>query len=236
MFYSRLLTRKRSTPPSSTSFSIRSPKKQGDGKFGDQRGAGAIVSTPSDLTKFIQALFDLKLVSQESLNKLKTFREGDIVLGMFRYPLENKTALGHTGGIDRFNAALFYFPEEKLAIAYTSNSRVYSPNDIVTGALDIYNNKPFTIPAFETVAVAPDILDKYVGVYATPEFPVKITIMREGAQLFGQTTGQSPFPLEATAENKFQFEPAGVVLEFDAAKNQATLKQRGRVIIFNREK
>jgi CubicO group peptidase (beta-lactamase class C family) len=33
-------------------------------------GAGALISTPTDPTKFIQALFDLKIVSQESLNQM----------------------------------------------------------------------------------------------------------------------------------------------------------------------
>jgi len=40
-------------------------------------GGGSIVSTPHDLAKFIQALFDLKLISQESLNLMKTIRDGD---------------------------------------------------------------------------------------------------------------------------------------------------------------
>lgn len=199
-------------------------------------GAGAIISTPADLTKFIQGLFDLKLVTQESLNQMKTFKDGGIGLGMFQFPLDGKTVLGHTGGIDNFNAALFYLPEEKLAVAYTSNGRVYSPNSIVLGAMDIYYNKPFTIPTFETVAVSAEVLDKYVGVYASEGFPLKITVKREGATLSAQAGGQSAFPLEATAADKFKFESAGIVLEFDAAKDQMKLIQRGRETVFTKEK
>jgi D-alanyl-D-alanine carboxypeptidase len=198
-------------------------------------GAGAIVSTPADLTKFIQALFDLKLVSQESLNRMKTFKD-DYGLGMFPFPLDGKTVVGHTGGIDNFNAALFYLPEEKLAVAYVSNGRNYSPNSVMLGALDIYYNKPFTIPTFETVAVSAEVLDKYVGVYSNSATPLKITVAREGSTLSAQATGQSAFPLEATAQDKFKFEPTGIVLEFDAAKNQLTVKQRGRETIFTKEK
>ena len=33
-------------------------------------GAGAILSTPTDMAKFIQALFDLKLVSADSLKQM----------------------------------------------------------------------------------------------------------------------------------------------------------------------
>ena len=39
-------------------------------------GAGALISTPTDLTKFMHALFDLKLVSRESLEKMKTGKNG----------------------------------------------------------------------------------------------------------------------------------------------------------------
>src|SRR5262249_16351341 len=34
-----------------------------------------IISTPGDMAKFIEALFDLKLVSQETLNQMKTIRD-----------------------------------------------------------------------------------------------------------------------------------------------------------------
>lgn len=194
-------------------------------------GAGAILSTPTDLTKFIQALFDLKLISKESLNQMQTEK-----MGMFPFPLDGKTVYGHTGGIDGFNSMLIYSPEEKLAIAYTSNGVVYPVNDIMLGINNIYRSKPFEIPTFETIAVSEEVLDKYVGVYASAGFPLKITVTREKATLFAQASGQSAFPLEATAQNQFKFETAGIVLEFDAEKNQMTLKQRGRESVFMKEK
>jgi D-alanyl-D-alanine carboxypeptidase len=40
-------------------------------------GAGGIVSTATDLVKFIQALFDLKLVSADSLKLMTTMRDGE---------------------------------------------------------------------------------------------------------------------------------------------------------------
>ncbi|HEX8195506.1 MAG TPA: serine hydrolase domain-containing protein [Pyrinomonadaceae bacterium] len=194
-------------------------------------GAGAIISTPTDLTKFIYALFNLKLVSQESLNQMKTNS-----MGMFPFPLDGKTLYGHTGGIDGFNSMLVYSPEEKLAVAYTSNGMVYPINDILLGAFAVYYNKPFSIPTFETVAVGPDILEKYVGVYSSAGFPLKITVTRDAATLYAQATGQSSFPLEATAQDKFKFDTAGVVIEFNAGKNQMTLRQGGREFIFTKEK
>jgi D-alanyl-D-alanine carboxypeptidase len=194
-------------------------------------GAGAIISTPSDLTKFIHALFELKLVKQESLNQMKTDR-----MGMFPFPLDGKTFYGHTGGIDGFNSMLAYSPEEKLAVAYTSNGMVYPINDIMLGAFAVYYNKPFSIPTFETVAVSAEVLEKYVGVYSSAGFPLKITVTRDATTLYAQATGQSAFPLEATAQDKFKFDKAKILLEFNAEKNQMTLKQGGRETVFTKEK
>ena len=193
-------------------------------------GAGALISTPTDLTRFIQALFDLKLVSQESLNQMMQNK-----MGMFTFPLDGKTLYGHGGGIDGFNALLVYLPEEKLAVSYTSNGMAYPTNNIILGVFDIYRNRPFTVPTFESVAVKPEILERYVGVYSSPGFPVKITVTRDATTLQAQATGQSAFPLDATAPDKFKFDAADIVLEFDAAKNQMTLKQRGRETVFTKE-
>jgi CubicO group peptidase (beta-lactamase class C family) len=107
-------------------------------------GAGAIVSTPSDLVKFIQALFDGKLISQENVNQMKNG------IGMSENKLGGKTVYGHSGGMDGFSSTVFYLPEEKLAVAYTANAKVYSHTSIFNGILDIYYNKPFEIPTFET--------------------------------------------------------------------------------------
>ena len=191
-------------------------------------GGGAIVSTPNDLAKFIQALFDGKIVSKENLDQMKTIRDGDgLGIGMEPFTFAGKTFYGHTGGGDNYGAWLSYEPEEKLAVAYTTNAKVYPVENIVRGVVDIYYNKPFTIPALESLAISPEVLDKYVGVYSSPEAPLKWTITRDGGTLFFQPPGaQSAVPLEATAQDKFQIQGAAV-FEFDAAKNQMIIKRRG---------
>src|SRR5919112_6480737 len=45
-------------------------------------GAAAIISTPSDLVKFIQALIDGKLISQENVNQMKSGQPGIYGMGM----------------------------------------------------------------------------------------------------------------------------------------------------------
>jgi D-alanyl-D-alanine carboxypeptidase len=148
-------------------------------------------------------------------------------LGMEPHTFAGKAFYGHAGGADNYGAWLTYQPEEKLAVAYTTNAKIYPVVNIVRGVIDIYYNKPFTIPALESLAVSPEVLDKYVGVYSSPDAPMKWTITRDGGTLYFQPPGaQSAVPLEATAEDKFQIEGAAV-FEFDAAKNQMIIKRRG---------
>ncbi|MCA1624457.1 MAG: beta-lactamase family protein [Acidobacteria bacterium] len=112
-------------------------------------GATAIISTPSDLVKFIQALFDGKLISQENVNQMKNG------MGMSEQKLGGKTIYALGGGTDGFRSTVLYLPEEKLAVAYTANAKVYSLESIFNGIFEIYQNKPFEIPTFESNAVSP---------------------------------------------------------------------------------
>jgi D-alanyl-D-alanine carboxypeptidase len=197
--------------------------------------AGGVVSTPLDLATFARALFDGKIVSKESLDRMRTIRVGDeFGMGMEKYSFAGKTFYGHAGGGDNYGAWLAYLPEEKLAVAYASNAKVYPVADIVRGVVDIYYGKPFTIPALESVVVRPEFLDRYVGVYASPDAPAKATITRDGQTLFFKPPGaQSAVALEATAENRFQIEGVAVI-EFE--KDRMTVKRRGVERIFTKEK
>lgn len=198
-------------------------------------GAGSIVSTPTDLTKFIEALFSLKLVSQNSLNQMKTMTDG-YGMGMFQIPFYSKHAYGHNGGIEGFGSSLAYFPEDSLAIAYCTNGQVYPLNDILIGVLSIYFDLPYSIPAFSALQLKTEDLDKYLGIYSSVQVPLKITITKDDTTLIAQATGQSTFPLEATERDKFEFNQAGIIIEFDTAKREFTLRQGGGSYLFTKDK
>ncbi|MEO5563449.1 MAG: serine hydrolase domain-containing protein [Chitinophagaceae bacterium] len=197
-------------------------------------GSGALISTSNDLVIFIQALFEGKLISKESLNLMKTMKD-DYGLGLDTFTFAGKIFYGHTGGIDNFGSWLAYLPEEKLALAYTANAKVYPVVNIVSGVVDICFNKPFTVPSFESLAISTDVLDKYVGVYSSTEAPVKFTVTRDNEKLLIQANAESAAPLEATAQDKFKIESAGIVIQFDAEKKQMTLIRNGRERLFTKE-
>lgn len=208
-------------------------KEAAELEFSVVAGAGSILSTPTDMTKFIQALYDLKLVSQDNLKQMTTMRE-DEGMGMETFKFAGKTLYGHTGGSANSGAWLAYFPDEKLALAYTTNAKIYPVRDIVKGVFDIYWNQPFQIPSFDAFEVSPEVLERYVGVYSIPGTPARLTVSRDGAKLYFQPAGQSAVPIEATAEDKFKIDPF-VVFEFDAAKGELTITRAGQKRIFTKQ-
>ena len=199
-------------------------------------GAGAIVSNVSDLSGFIEALFDGKLISAASLEQMKSIRDG-YGMGMFEIKIADKTGYGHNGGIDEFTSMLAYFPADKTMLALTSNGKMFSMNKIAKAAIDWQSGKPVEIPEFKsyTYKNTTEALDALVGVYGSPDMPLKITITRDGTTLVAQGDGQSAFPLDAEARNIFRFDTAGIVLEFNPSESKMILKQGGRVFNFTKE-
>ena len=197
-------------------------------------GAGGIVSTPSDLLQFAEALFNYKIISKNSLSKMKKL-EDNYGMGLFKMPFYEKYGFGHTGGIDGFSSVFGYFPEEKYAFALTSNGTNYDNNQISIVLLSVLFNKPFKIPSFKVYELESKDLDNYLGIYSSPSFPLKITIKKSDKILIAQATSQPAFNLEAIEKNKFEFKQAGIVLEFDAINKQMTLKQGGGTYTLTKE-
>lgn len=196
-------------------------------------GAGGIVSTASDLVKFSDALFAGKLLKSENLDFMKSTIDhyGN---GLFQIPFYDKIGYGHTGGIDGFSSIFSNF-ENSVSYALVSNGTNFNNNDISIAVLSAVYNKPYDIPDFKSYAVTSEDLDNYLGIYSSKEFPLKITITKDGATLIAQATGQSSFPLKATDKEIFKFDQAGIVLEFNPTAKTMILKQGGGQYTLMRE-
>jgi CubicO group peptidase (beta-lactamase class C family) len=197
-------------------------------------GAGGIVSTPTDLVKFSDALFSGKLVSKESLEQMKTIN-GQFGMGLFKIPFYDKTGFGHTGGIDGFSSVFSHFADGNISYAMISNGTNFNNNNISIAVLSAVYNKPFDIPEFKVFQITPEELELYTGVYSSTQIPLKITVTKGQSNLIAQATGQSAFPLESTAKDKFKFDQAGVVMEFNPTEKSMILKQGGGQFLFKKE-
>jgi CubicO group peptidase (beta-lactamase class C family) len=99
-------------------------------------GAGALVSTPEDLIRFIEALYARHLFKPRHLSRMQAIVDG-YGMGMFQFAYGERVAYGHAGSIDGFNSQVEYFPDDKLAIAYCSNGMTIPIADVLNAALAI---------------------------------------------------------------------------------------------------
>lgn len=192
--------------------------------------AGAIVSTPSDLTNFMRALFQGKLVKKNSLEEMKTLKDS-YGMALIQFPFGERRFYGHTGGIESFRAVVGYYPTEDLGISLIVNGDNYNRNDIMIGILSIYYKIPFPFPNFEKINA--ELISKYSGTYSSKDIPLKINIFEKNGELLAQATGQSSFPLTLKDERTFIFAQAGIEIIFD--ENTFILHQGGGKFNFTKE-
>ncbi|MBD3585721.1 beta-lactamase family protein [Salinimonas sp. HHU 13199] len=204
-------------------------------------GAGAIISTPADVSMFLSGLFSGKLISAPSLSKMKEINQG-FGRGLFQYRFNDRTAYGHDGGIDGFSSQAAYFEADKVAISLTSNAMNYSINEIGIAILSIYFDLPYDIPDFndKPVSLPQEKLVNYEGVYSSPQIPLKISLKVNDGRLMAQASGQGAFPLTPYSDSKFHFDAAGIVLIFKTNDGEVDhsvfeLNQAGGKYIFSRE-
>lgn len=155
-------------------------------------------------------------------------------MGVFQVPFNERKGFGHTGGIDGFSSALYYFPDSNVSVALTSNGNNFDNNQIMIALLSIYYALPFEMPNFKTVPLTEVELDKYLGSYASEELAMTIKVSRKSDKLFAQATGQVEFPLDAVSADTFQFITAGIKMKFALADKQMTLIQGGKSYIFRK--
>lgn len=180
-------------------------------------GAGAIVSTPTEIATFYDALFDGEIVSKESVEKMKSLKDG-YGLGIFRFPFYDRFAWGHNGGIDAFQSTAGHFPESDLTFTILGNGVNYSLNDISIGLLSILFGREFEIPDFENeprqVELSRREMRAYTGHFSAESLPIEIEVFIEKGILKAQATGQGAIPLTPFEDGVMKFVPAGVTMVF----------------------
>lgn len=188
-------------------------------------GAGSIISTPTDMVKFMDALFSKKIISKKSLAKMETMVD-DYGMGMFPNKYGDKPSFGHNGRIEEFYSALWYFPNEKLSIAYCTNGIGFPRADIIEGVLKICFNEPFLIPFATKQNLKSEELDKYLGKYSSEQIVINCT--KDGTKLLLETKGKV-FDLEKISTNYFMNKESGYFFEFFPDKAELQIKETDNI-------
>lgn len=213
---------------------INSEWKQDKAAYLDNfSGAGAIISTPTDMLKFINALFEGRLISESSLDTMKTMRDG-YGKGMFPYGDENHDGFGHNGKTEGFGASLQYYPENKLAIAYCTNGEVYPKAQILDDIFKICFNLPCTLPSFQPVPIAASTLDTYIGSYSSDDGNMQVSVTSDKGQLVLTTKGH-PFTLVTLSDHEFWSMAFGFFFEFENYGKQLLIKDVDDVYVLHKK-
>lgn len=189
------------------------------------QGAGALVSTPSDLTKFAYALFTSEF-GAKVVDRMKTVL-GPLGRGLFPIPFYARIGFGHTGGIDGFSSVLCHFDEDDVVVAVCSNASDFNQNDILIAILNTVYGIEYEIPSFTCVELSAEQLESYTGVYSSEALHMDLTITTNGKILYGQATGQTVFALTSKSDGQFECLKAGLVIDIDVAERKLTLYQGG---------
>lgn len=184
--------------------------------------AGGIVSTSNDLSLFLAALFQGRLISRASLMEMTNgFDDGTMKSGKglspFSIPGTGKSGFSHDGSIGAHAALVGHIPEDSLSLALTVNGYNYPINRIFFLVWNILFGIDARLPSFTPVALADTTALPLVGVYSADAYGLTITVRRNGDTLEAQTEGQDAFPLTYVGRNRFLFVPAGIMVDFDAA-------------------
>lgn len=194
-------------------------------------GAGAMISTASDLVVFIHALFNKKLVSEESFDHMKNLikRYG---LGLTNREYSGITGLGHAGRIDGHNALVLYFEDSGISYALVSNISNTKTEEVSEGIHDIlYGNlsQPISRKA-KTVD-----LKQYEGTYVSVDNSLKVTVWYAGKVLMVSVPNRENLTLIPVEEDVFKIDLIKATVIFNSDKNQATLEYGNKKIILNKE-
>ncbi len=194
-------------------------------------GAGAIVSTPSDVTIFMDALFSEKIISAQSIEKMTTIK-GTFGMGVFRRSIHDRKSFGHSGSLDGFKSLAMYFPKEKLGIAVTSNGDTNKKEEILAEALSYYFNDSFLEASEEDVK-------KYAGAYTSvKDKKDSFTFTQEKNELILEIGPDMRGDLIYKGDHKFLFEQAyaeAFTFIFSSEKNELLVKQGDYQGIYKKE-
>jgi serine-type D-Ala-D-Ala carboxypeptidase/endopeptidase len=184
-------------------------------------GAGALRSTVNDMLTYIRANADSTSKPVGATLAMTHFARRaamapNMKIGLNWHRITGPSGItfvwhnGGTGGYRTFTGDSEATGEGVVVLSNTGNS----VDEIGMHLLDAtFPLPPLPTPHVE-IAIATDVLDRYVGRFEfTPAFA--ITISREGTQLFAQATDQARFPIYAEKPDQFFYKIVDAQISFN---------------------
>jgi CubicO group peptidase (beta-lactamase class C family) len=201
--------------------------------------AGALYSTTEDMLRWHRGLFGGKILSAASLKKMTTPFRSDYAMGFMVQTRNGRRAISHGGGIEGFNTAASYWPDEKLSVIVLANLNGQAPEEIANDLAAIVHGEPITLPSERReTTISAEALKRFAGVYELQP-GVNLTITLAGDHLTAQLTGQPQLRLYAASARKFFLKEVDAQVDFaeDASGKVtgATIHQGGHDLVLQRK-
>ncbi|MBW3521666.1 serine hydrolase [Chryseobacterium sp. NKUCC03_KSP] len=199
-----------------------------DGIVGD----GMVNSTTEDLLKWDRSLYTDKLVNEK--DKAIIFQgvklnDGKMTNYGFGWQIgENKEygkVVAHSGSWAGYTNYIERNLSKDQTIIILQNIDTSKTEIPVQNARKILNNEKIFVTTLKKSVYSDKELDQFLGIYGAENYPMKITISKDGENLYGQATGQGRFPLQAFENNVFTFDDAGIKFIFNTEKKEMLYTQ-----------
>jgi CubicO group peptidase (beta-lactamase class C family) len=192
--------------------------------------AGSLMSNIDDLYTWYKAVMAGKVINQESRlkahtqYKLNNGKPTGYGYGWFLGNIQESPTIEHDGGINGFVSSSIYLPKEDVFVAILSNSTAHGTGEMATRIAAITIGKPYD---YKSVAIPPDQLKEYTGVYES-EFDGECILTVEKDTLIVKASGSGQQKALAYAKDKFYKENGFSTLEFNRDSKGALVSLLGK--------
>ncbi|MDO9255614.1 MAG: serine hydrolase [Bacteroidales bacterium] len=188
-------------------------------------GAGALYSTAKDLYTWNEAVFNGKVLSDESLKaaftktELNNKEKIDYGFGWSLGELRGNKLISHGGGLHGFLSDLERQPEKKVTIVVLCNSTPPpaginpTQNSLLIAEYLLWSGMEKQSSFASDIKIDENILKSYTGRYSYGRGAVLIVTL-EGSQLMAQMTGQSNFPIYPSSNDEFNWKVVEAKIRF----------------------
>lgn len=164
--------------------------------------AGGLYSTVEDLLRWDQALYTEKLLSRQSLEEMSATFKNEYGYGWYNRKKLDRPVLELDGNLGGFVASITRFPDDRVTVIVLGNTASSNTRGVADNLSAIAFGAPYTIPQErKAIALAPQVLEKYVGEYQG-EAGVVIRITIDEGKLMRGIGGQSKEKLYAVSETE----------------------------------
>ncbi|MBN1773443.1 MAG: serine hydrolase [Deltaproteobacteria bacterium] len=186
--------------------------------FGALAGAGALRSTAADLVRFLHRQLEPghdplgeALALTHVLRHDDPDGSDDVALG---WHVGSGGRLWHNGGTGGFHAFVAFDPSAGVGVAVLANTGSFVVDAVGPSLLGLLVGEPRPLELTPTVPLAPEQLDRYVGVYEL-EPETLMTVRRDDGRLLAEITGQAPLRIWPETETLFHWRVVEADVRFD---------------------